>query len=270
VIAATANEAPHVLDGLLYHQSSLVINEHYTDTGGFSDHVFAMCRLLGFRFAPRIRDLKEKRLYLLPGMTVPPEFASLVGGTVNVRVITDHWFELLRLAMSIKTGTVTASLILRKLAAYPRQNGLALALRELGKLERTFFTLQWLQDPELRRRSHVGLNKGEQQNALRRAVFFNRLGEIRDRSYENQRHRASGLNLLVAAIILWNTTYLQRAVDHLRDQGLYPEPGDLAHLSPLGWEHINLTGDYHWEIAPTLGPDQFRPLRTRARDFAAA
>jgi hypothetical protein len=65
VIDATANEAPHVLDGLLYHKSSLVINEHYTDTGGFSDHVFAMCRLLGFRFAPRIRDLKEKRLYTL-------------------------------------------------------------------------------------------------------------------------------------------------------------------------------------------------------------
>lgn len=270
VIAATANEAPHVLDGLLYHQSSLVINEHYTDTGGFSDHVFAMCRLLGFRFAPRIRDLKEKRLYLLPGMTAPPEFASLVAGAINVRVITDHWFELLRLAMSIKTGTVTASVILRKLAAYPRQNSLALALRELGKLERTFFTLQWLQDPELRRRSHVGLNKGEQQNALRRAVFFNRLGEIRDRSYENQRHRASGLNLLVAAIILWNTAYLQRAVDHLCDQGHQPAPGDLAHLSPLGWEHINLTGDYHWKTSQTLGPDLFRPLRTKAPDIAAA
>ena len=56
----------------------------------------------------------------------------------------------MRLALSIKTGTVTASVILRKLAAFPRQNGLALALRELGKLERTFFTLQWLQDPELR------------------------------------------------------------------------------------------------------------------------
>ena len=270
VIAATASEAPHVLDGLLYHQSSLVIDEHYTDTGGFSDHVFAMCRLLGFRFAPGIRALKEKRLYLLPGMTVPPEFASLVAGAINVRAISDQWFELLRLALSIKTGTVTASVILRKRAAYPRQNSLALALRELGKLERTFFTLQWLQDPELRRRSHVGLNKGEQQNALRRAVFFNRLGEIRDRSYENQRHRASGLNLLVAAIILWNTTYLQRAVDHLRDQRQHPAPGDLAHLSPLGWEHINLTGDYHWETSPTLGPDQFRPLRTRAHNSAAA
>ncbi len=83
--------------------------------------------------------------------------ASLVAGAINVRLITDHWFELLRLAMSIQTGTVTASLILRKLAAYPRQNSLALALRELGKLERTFFTFQWLQDPELRRRSQVGL-----------------------------------------------------------------------------------------------------------------
>ena len=270
VIAATANEAPHVLDGLLYHQSSLVISEHYTDTGGFSDHVFAMCRLLGFLFAPRIRDLKDKRLYILPGMRVPPELAGLVAGTINLRSITDHWFELLRLAMSIKTGTVTASVILRKLSAYPRQNGLALALRELGKLERTLFTLQWLQDPELRRRSHVGLNKGEQQNALRRAVFFNRLGEIRDRSYENQRHRASGLNLLVAAIILWNTTYLQRAVDHLRKQGHHPAPGDLAHLSPLGWEHINLTGDYRWETSLTLDPDQFRPLRTRSPELSVA
>jgi TnpA family transposase len=261
VIAATANEAPYVLDGLLYHQSSLIIHEHYTDTGGFSDHVFGMCRLLGFQFAPRIRDLKEKRLYILPGMTAPPELDALVAGAVNLRVITEHWSELLRLATSIKTGTVTASVILRKLAAYPRQNSLALALRELGKLERTLFTLQWLQDPQLRRRSHVGLNKGEQQNALRRAVFFNRLGEIRDRSYENQRHRASGLNLLVAAIILWNTIYLQRAVDHLRKQGHHPQPGDLAHLSPLGWEHINLTGDYQWDTSP---------LRTRLHDFATA
>jgi TnpA family transposase len=246
------------------------VTETLTDTGGFSDHVFAMCRLLGFLFAPRIRDLKDKRLYILPGMKVPPEVASLVAGVINVRVITAQWNEPLRLATSIKTGTVTASVILRKLSAYPRQNGLALALKELGKLERTLFTLQWLQDPELRRRSHVGLNKGEQQNALRRAVFFNRLGEIRDRSYENRRHRASGFNLIVSAIVLWNTTYLQRAVDHLRTQGHAPDPGDLAHLSPLGWEHISLTGDYHWETASTPGPDQFRPLRTRAPSYAAA
>jgi hypothetical protein len=137
VIAASAHEAPHVLDGLLYHESSLVINEHYTDTGGFSDHIFAVCRPLGFRYAPRIRDLKEKRLYTIPGVIVPAELAPLVAGHINMKAIHDHWQDILRLVISIKTGTVTASVILRKLAAYPRQNGLALALRELGKLERT-------------------------------------------------------------------------------------------------------------------------------------
>jgi TnpA family transposase len=56
--------------------------------------------------------------------------------------------------------------MLRKLGSYPRQNGLAVALRELGRIERTLFTLDWLQNTELRRRVHVGLNKGEAKNAL--------------------------------------------------------------------------------------------------------
>jgi TnpA family transposase len=95
--------------------------------------------------------------------------------------------------------------ILSRLASYPRQNTLAKALREIGRIERTLFTLNWISDPLLRRQSHAGLNKGEARNALARAVFFNRLGELRDRTFENQRYRASGLNLVVAAIILWNT-----------------------------------------------------------------
>lgn len=107
---------------------------------------------------------------------------------------------MLRLIASIKTGTVTASLILKKLANYPRQNGLAKALREIGRIERTLFELEWYQDMELRRRVNAGLNKGEARNALARAVFFNRLGELRDRSYEDQQGRASGLALLCAAI----------------------------------------------------------------------
>ena len=95
-------------------------------------------------------------------------------------------------------------------------------------------------------------------------------GEDTKRNLKHVKDRVSGLKLLVAAIILWNTTYLQRAVDHLRNQGHHPASGDMAHLSPLGWEHINLTGDYHWDTSPTLGPDEFRPLRTHAHDFAAA
>ena len=76
-----------------------------------------------------------------------PALAPLIGGRIDVALIRAHWTEILRLALSIRTGTVAASVILRQLGAYPRQNGLALALRELGRLERTLLTLDWLEDP---------------------------------------------------------------------------------------------------------------------------
>jgi TnpA family transposase len=261
VINATVRDATHVLDGLLYHESDLRIEEHYTDTAGFTDHLFALMHLLGFRFAPRIRDLADKRLYIHGDAKQYPTLAGLIGGNVNVKHIRAHWDEILRLAASIRQGTVTASLMLRKLGSYPRQNGLAVALRELGRIERTLFALDWMQNVELRRRVQIGLNKGEAKNALARAVFLNRLGEIRDRSFENQRYRASGLNLVVAAIVLWNTVYLERAIQALRDSGKDIDERLLPHLSPLGWEHINLTGDYIWRQNKQVEEGKFRPLR---------
>ena len=92
--------------------------------------------------------------------------------------------------------------------------------------------LEYIQNIELRRRIHAGLNKGEARNALARAVFFNRLGELRDRTYENQQHRASGLNLVVAAIALWNTVYLERAINALQERSDVVDQKLLAHLSP--------------------------------------
>jgi TnpA family transposase len=262
VINATVRDATHVLDGLLYHESDLRIDEHYTDTAGFTDHLFALMHLLGFRFAPRIRDLADKRLYIYGDARAYPTLASLIGGTVNLKHIRAHWDDILRLAVSIKRGTVSASLMLRKLGSYPRQNGLAVALRELGRIERTLFALDWMQNVELRRRVHSGLNKGEARNALARAVFLNRLGEIRDRRFDNQRYRASGLNLVVAAIILWNTVYLERTIQALREAGKNVDESLLPHLSPLGWEHINLTGDYIWRQNRDVEQGKFRSLRS--------
>ena len=213
VVNVGVRDSTYVLDGLLYHESDLRIEEHYTDTAGFTDHVFALMHLLGFRFAPRIRDLGDTKLYIPKGEAAYDALKPMIGGTLNIKHVRAHWEEILRLATSIKQGTVTASLMLRKLGSYPRQNGLAVALRELGRIERTLFILDWLQSVELRRRVHAGLNKGEARNALARAVFFNRLGEIRDRSFEQQRYRASGLNLVTAAIVLWNTVYLERAAN---------------------------------------------------------
>jgi TnpA family transposase len=262
VIAATASEALHVLDALLYNQSEVTVRRHHTDGGGDSDLVFALCLMLGFQFAPRIPDLKHRKLYSLGKPSAYPALEPMIAGRVNVALIRAHWPEILRVIASIRTGSVTASLIMRQLASHPRQNGVAAALRELGRLERTLFTLDWIDDPELRRATGQELNKGEARNSLARAVFIHRLGEIRDRTYENQQHRASGLNLLVTVIILWNTRYLESAVAALRQSEDIPDHL-LVHLSPLGWEHINLTGDYVW-----AGPERvsenivgLRPLR---------
>lgn len=254
-------ESTYVLDGLLYHESDLKIEEHYTDTAGFTDHVFGLMHLLGFRFAPRIRDLGEIKLYSPNKHTNYDALTPLLGTPINIKHIRDHWDEIMRLATSIKQGTVTASLMLGKLGSYPRQNGLAIALRELGRIERTLFILDWLQNVELRRRVQEGLNKGEARNALARAVFFNRLGELRDRSFEQQRYRASGLNLVTAAIVLWNTVYLERATNALIEHRKLKDDELLRYLSPLGWEHINLTGDYLWKSRIKIGVGKFRPLR---------
>jgi Tn3 transposase DDE domain len=93
-------------------------------------------------------------------------------------------------------------------------------------------------------------------------VFFNRLGELRDRTYENQQHRVGGLNLVVAAIVLWTTVYLEKAIESLRHRGETVDESLLKHLSPLGWEDINLTGDYHWRSYGGVRTGKFRPLRT--------
>jgi TnpA family transposase len=261
VIAATVSEAPYVLDGLMHHvhQTDLRICEHYTDTAGATDHVFGLCCLLGFQFAPRIRDLKDRKLYTIEKSGTYPLLEPLIAGAIDPATIIGQWPELMRLKVSIEAGAVLPSIIVRKLAAAGPGNALSRALRALGRIERTLFTLQWLSDPALRQRSHAGLNKGEASNSLRRAIFFHRQGEIRDRTFENQTFRASGLSLITAAIVHWNTVYLDRAVRQLRAQGGLVPDELLAHVAPLGWEHIALTGDYVWAmITPNAG---FRSLR---------
>ena len=239
----------------------LRIEEHYTDTSGFTDHIFALMHLLGFRFAPRIRDMNDKKLYIPDSSSDYPALDVLIGGKINLNLIRSNWDEILRLATSIKQGIVTASLIVRKIGSYPRQNGLAIALRELGKIERTIFMLNWFMDPILRRRVTAGLNKGEARNALAKAIWFNRLGEMRDQSFEHQSNSASGLNLVTAAIVLWNTVYLDKAITSMKEHGQQVDDNLLQYLSPLGWEHINLTGDYVWQQSKQPKNGKFRPLR---------
>ena len=144
-----AGEAAYVIDGLLYHEADLNIATHHTDGGGVSDHNFALAHLLGFYLAPRISNLSERRLYTFGPKSTWPVFEPFIAGRVDEKLIAAHWNDVLRLATSVRTGVASASLLLKRLGAYPRQNGLARALREIGRIERTLFILDWLELPAL-------------------------------------------------------------------------------------------------------------------------
>jgi Tn3 transposase DDE domain/Phage integrase family len=200
--------------------------------------------------------------YLTPISTAPVCAATLehhIGERVDAAAIREGWDKALRIGISIEDRVLAPSTVLKKLAALPKTNVVSRALREIGRIERTLFMIEWYSSPELRDRCRVGLNKGEAGNKLARAVFFHERGEIRDGSFESQAFLASGLNLVVSAIVLWNTAYLSRAVESLREEG-HELPDDLIrHISPQIWEHINLTGIYDWGREPQP-KGTFRPL----------
>lgn len=267
-ISATASEAPYVLDGLLGNAASFISAEHFTDTGGASDLVFALFFLLGMRFVPRLRDFPDRRLACIGKASCWPYLAPLMGKPINEEVIIENWDDVIRFIASIKAGVVRPSDMLRKLSAYRRQNRLYLALGEIGRIERTLFMLDWLEDPELRQRCQAGLCKSEARHTLAGAVFAHAQGHIYDRTRAGQQRRAAALNLVIAAIISWNTTHIAKAADHLQSIGKLPDADLLRHVSPLGWAHINLTGDYLWnqvlEHQTTERPLAIKPIQRYA------
>ena len=241
---------------------------HFTDTGGATDHVFALCQMLGFRFCPRLRDFSDRRMASIEAPGQYPLLKPLMGNRIKVDVIRAHWDEIVRLVASLKTGTVLPSAMLRKLAAYERQNQLDLALREIGRVERTLFMLDWLESASLRRRCQAGLNKSEQRHFLTQAICTFKQGRIADRTHEAQQFRASGLNPIIAAIVYWNSTYIADAVAHLRANGEIVADELLAHTLPVGWGHIAFSGDFLWDRAAAMAPRR-RPLNLGRSSLAA-
>ena len=265
VIAGTAGEAIHALDGILGHQSGANISALHTDGGGVSDIVFAVMHLLGLNFEPRIPRLSDRRLYAFEPRARYGRLSPLFGHRLDANLIRAHWNDISPMIEAMRNKTVTPSVILKKLSAFRQQNSLAAALREIGRVERTLFTLRWFEDPALRKQVTAELNKGEARNTLARAVAFHRLGRFRDRGQENQQTRAAALNLVTAAIILFNCRYLNRAVGALNLRAMPNHAEALLQLSPLGWDHINLTGDYVWSDSSNFDDDGFLPLKISAK-----
>jgi TnpA family transposase len=261
VIPATVRDATYVLDELLDNETELPIVEHTTDTAGYTELVFALFDLLGLQFAPRIRDLGDQHLYRVDRTHTYRHLGPRLKGTIQRDRILRRWDDLLRVAGSLKLGWVTASLFISKLQAYPRQNSLARALREYGRLIKTIFILRYLQSEEYRRRINAQLNKGEALHALRRVLFFANEGKVRRKDAEEQLNQASCLNLMANAVVAWNTTYMMAALDALTAEGYAVEGDDLVHLSPARYEHINPYGKYRFELDAEWSRTTLRPLR---------
>ena len=186
-----------------------------------------------YRFIPRIRDLPSKRLHVFDPRGVPQPLTGLTGNKIREDVIVRNWPDILRVAVTLASGVLLPSQLPRKFAAYPRQHELAVALREIGPVERTLLIVVWLLDAEMQLTASIGLNKGEAHHALKNALRIGRQGEIRDRSSEGQHYRMAGLNLLAAIVIHWNTAHLDEAVRQWKHAGLTVEPELLARISPL-------------------------------------
>ena len=254
------NDLPSNLLRVIVLQFGLDFRNQFLVTAGYTDQIFGLTHLLGFKFAPRIRDLSDSKLFTIDKASEYPKLEPILRGQINTKVIKENYEDVLRLAHSIREGTVSASLIMGKLGSYSRQNSLATALREMGRIEKTIFILNYISDESLRRKIQKGLNKGEAMNGLARAIFFGKQGELRERTIQHQLQRASALNIIINAISIWNTLHLTKAVEYQKRTGSFNEDL-LHHMSPLGWEHINLLGEYHFNSEKMVSLDSLRPLK---------
>lgn len=268
-IPSTVRDATYVLDEILNNETDLDIQEHTTDTSGYTELVFALFDLLGLTFSPRIRDLKDQQLYRTDALNLEtlPKLASQLQQTVSEEFVTSAWDEMLRLVASLKMGYVTASLIIQKLQAYPRQHPLLRALQEYGRLPKTIHILRWYSDALKRRSLNRQINKGEALHQLRGHLNYGDHGEVKEKDDVQLDHQVGCLNLLTNAIILWNTVYFEKVISQLKQEGQTVDDEDVKHVWPMRYAHINIYGRFHFDrdaIGKKLGLRPLQPAPSKA------
>ena len=121
--------------------------------------------------------------------------------------------------------------------------------------------LRFIDDESYRRRILVQLNRGEGRHQLARMIFHGKRGELRQRYREGQEDQLGALGLVVNLVVLWNTIYMDAAVNQLGAEGHEVRPEDVARLSPLGFKHVNMLGRYAFTLPDTVARGELRPLR---------
>jgi TnpA family transposase len=247
VIECTDRGAAYVFDGLLYNESDLALEEHYTDTHGYTEINFAAFALLGRRFAPRIRGLHKQRIYRIDKEKGYGPLAPLVDRgdrTIHLDWIGEQWDRLGHFYASLESGHATASTALQRLVSFTGKNHFYRAYRELGRVFKTEYILQYMSDPLTRQRVRRGLLKEEEMHALARQVAYGKQGKMMARDLEEQRNTSSCLTLIMACIIYWQAKEIHRILLEGNPEGRGIDLSLLEHISPIAWDNVILYGEY--------------------------
>ena len=264
VVTGTMRDALHVLDVILGRDGGPPPQMIATDTASYSDIVFGLFRLLGYQFSPRLADLPDQRLWRLtlpgaPRVDYGP-MNDVARHHLSFDKIRAQWPDMLRVAGSLHTGTVAGYDLLRMLGRDGNPSPLGAAFAEYGRAAKTLHLLAMCDpvDETHRRTVHVQLTVQESRHRLARKIFHGSRGEIRKRYREGQEDQLAALGLVLNAVVLWNTRYIDAALTALAAQGYPVHEQDAARLSPLVDAHLNVYGRYTF-TRPTS--DGLRPLR---------
>jgi TnpA family transposase len=187
---------------------------------------------------------------------------ALSNHRIGVERIVRHWEDILRIAGSLKLGAIGASELIRSLLKSDRPSSLTQAIAQLGSIPKTIHLLTYLDDETYRRRILTQLNRGEGRHVLARKICHGQRGEIRKRYREGQENQLSALGLVTNAVILWNTLYIEKALEQLQSDGYEVRPEDVARLSPLPTHHVNVLGRYSFSLVEQVANGGMRPLRS--------
>ena len=153
-----------------------------------------------------------------------------------------------------------ASELVRSFLRSERPSSLASAIMELGRINKTIYLLNYIDDAAYRRRILRQINRGENRHRVIRAICYGRRGEIRKPCRQGQEDQLGALGLVTNAVVLWNAIYMEAALNHLRAQDVKIQPADLARLSPLRHKHIYVLGRYAFTLPEPIANGALRPL----------
>lgn len=131
---------------------------------------------------------------------------------------------------------------------------------EVGRVNKTLYLLNYIDDEDYRRRILTQLNRGKGRHAVARAICYGQRGEIRKRYREGQEDQLGALGLVTNAVVLWNTLYMQEALSWMRSNGEETGEEDIARLSPLRHGHINMLGYYTFTLSENIMNGELRTL----------